>query len=40
MFRALPIPVIGRLQDGAFILDLRGLEPADEARFAAQLERA
>jgi len=39
-FRALPTPVIGRLQDGAFILDLRGLEPAEEARFAAQLERA
>ncbi len=39
-FRALPVPVIGRLQDGALILDLRGLEPADEARFAAQLEGA
>ncbi|MDX1376876.1 MAG: L-seryl-tRNA(Sec) selenium transferase [Burkholderiales bacterium] len=38
-FRALPIPVIGRLQDGALILDLRGLEADDEARFAAQLER-
>jgi L-seryl-tRNA(Ser) seleniumtransferase len=34
-FRALPIPVIGRVQDGAFILDLRCLE--DEAAFGAQL---
>jgi L-seryl-tRNA(Ser) seleniumtransferase len=36
-FRALPTPVIGRLQDGAFILDLRTLE--NEAAFAAQLEK-
>ena len=36
-FRALPMPVLGRLQDGAFILDLRCLE--DEAAFAVQLER-
>jgi L-seryl-tRNA(Ser) seleniumtransferase len=36
-FRSLPLPVIGRLQDGAFILDLRTLE--DEAAFVAQLER-
>jgi L-seryl-tRNA(Ser) seleniumtransferase len=35
-FRALPTPVIGRLQDGALILDLRCLE--DEAAFVAQLE--
>jgi L-seryl-tRNA(Ser) seleniumtransferase len=34
-FRRLPVPVIGRIQDDAFILDLRCLE--DEARFAAQL---
>lgn len=34
-FRGLPVPVIGRLQDGAFILDLRCLE--DEAGFASQL---
>jgi L-seryl-tRNA(Ser) seleniumtransferase len=34
-FRTLPIPVIGRLQDGAFVLDLRCLE--DEAGFLAQL---
>jgi L-seryl-tRNA(Ser) seleniumtransferase len=36
-FRGLPIPVIGRLQDGAFILDLRCLE--DEAAFAHQLSK-
>ena len=34
-FRALPIPVIGRLQDGALLFDLRCLE--DEAAFTAQL---
>ena len=34
-FRDLPVPVIGRIQDGAFILDLRCLE--DEATFVAQL---
>jgi len=34
-FRALPVPVIGRIQDGAFILDLRCLEHEDE--FLAQL---
>lgn len=34
-FRALPAPVIGRVQDGAFLLDLRCLE--DEAAFTAQL---
>ena len=33
--RALPTPVIGRVQDGALILDLRCLE--NEAGFAAQL---
>ena len=36
-FRALPVPVIGRLRDGAFILDLRCLE--DEAGFIAQLDK-
>ena len=36
-FRALPTPVIGRVQEGAFILDLRCLD--DEAAFAAQLAR-
>ena len=34
-FRALPVPVIGRIQDDAFTLDLRCLE--DEDRFIAQL---
>ena len=34
-FRALPVPVIGRIQDDAFVLDLRCLE--DEDGFAAQL---
>ncbi len=36
-FRALPLPVIGRVHEGAFTLDLRCLE--DEAGFAAQLGR-
>ena len=36
-FRALPVPVIGRLQEGAFILDLRALE--DEPGFVAQLDK-
>jgi L-seryl-tRNA(Ser) seleniumtransferase len=34
-FRRLPVPVIGRISEGAFRLDLRCLE--DEAEFAAQL---
>ncbi|TAM90493.1 MAG: L-seryl-tRNA(Sec) selenium transferase, partial [Candidimonas sp.] len=34
-FRALPVPVIGRVHGDAFILDLRGLE--DEEAFIAQL---
>lgn len=34
-FRALPIPVIGHIKDGALILDLRCLD--DEAGFTAQL---
>jgi len=33
--RALPVPVIGRIEDGALVLDLRCLE--DEAGFAANL---
>lgn len=37
-FRTLPIAVIGRLHEGALILDLRCLE--DESRFAAQLTAA
>jgi L-seryl-tRNA(Ser) seleniumtransferase len=36
-FRALPVPVIGHIRDGAFILDLRCLD--DEAAFIAQLDR-
>ena len=34
-FRALPVPVIGRIQEGALILDLRCLN--DEAAFTGQL---
>ena len=34
-FRALPMPVVGRVHEGAYLLDLRTLE--DEAGFAAQL---
>ena len=34
-FRKLPVPVVGRVKDGAFILDLRCLD--DEAGFIAQL---
>jgi seryl-tRNA(Sec) selenium transferase len=34
---ALPVPVIGRISEGAFRLDLRCLE--DEAAFVAQLAR-
>ncbi len=36
-FRGLPVPVIGRIHQGAFILDLRCLQ--DEPGFAAQLAR-
>ena len=36
-FRGLPVPVIGRIQDDTFILDLRCL--TDEDTFAAQLTR-
>jgi L-seryl-tRNA(Ser) seleniumtransferase len=34
-FRALPVPVIGRIKDGVFLIDLRCLD--DEAAFVAQL---
>lgn len=36
-FRALPVPVIGRIKDGAFMLDLRCLD--DDAGFIAQLDQ-
>jgi L-seryl-tRNA(Ser) seleniumtransferase len=36
-FRALPVPVIGRIKDGEFILDLRCLD--DEAEFTGQLPK-
>ena len=37
-FRALPAPVIGRINDGAFIMDLRCLEPSHEHEFVEQLK--
>ena len=37
-FRALPAPVIGRIKDGAFIMDLRCLEPEHEPEFLEQLK--
>lgn len=36
--RQLPRPVIGRIEEGALLLDLRGLAPRDEAEFARQLD--
>jgi L-seryl-tRNA(Ser) seleniumtransferase len=36
-FRDLPIPVLGRIHDGRFILDFRCLE--DETEFAAQITK-
>ena len=36
-FRSLPLPVVGRIEDGALWLDLRGLDEA--GRLLDQLER-
>ncbi len=36
-FRALPVPVIGRVADGAFCLDVRGLEDRHSAELTDQL---
>jgi L-seryl-tRNA(Ser) seleniumtransferase len=38
-FRSLPAPVIGRVKDGAFIMDLRCLEPEHEREFVEQLKQ-
>ena len=38
-FRDLPVPVIGRVADGAFQLDVRCLEQRDIATFTAQLDQ-
>ena len=35
--RAMPKPVIGRIEDGRLLLDLRCLQPQEEAEFAATL---
>lgn len=37
-FRSLPAPVIGRVKDGAFIMDLRCLDPEHEQEFVGQLK--
>ena len=34
-FRRLPMPVVGRISDGAFLMDLRCLD--DEEQFVSQL---
>ena len=38
--RAWPIPVIGRIEQGRWLLDLRGLPPEDEAGFLMQWKSA
>ena len=37
-FRALPVPVIGRVSDGAFLMDLRCLDSQHEQEFVGQLK--
>jgi L-seryl-tRNA(Ser) seleniumtransferase len=37
--RGLPVPVIGRIADGALRLDVRCLSAADEADFIGQLAK-
>jgi L-seryl-tRNA(Ser) seleniumtransferase len=37
-FRALPVPVLGRVKEGAFVMDLRCLEPEHEPEFVEQLQ--
>ena len=38
-FRALPRPVIGRVNEGALLLDLRTLSLSDTETFIAQLDQ-
>jgi L-seryl-tRNA(Ser) seleniumtransferase len=38
-FRCLPVPVIGRIHDGALIFDLRCLQPDEESEFINQLAK-
>jgi L-seryl-tRNA(Ser) seleniumtransferase len=38
-FRALPVPVVGRIAEGAFCLDLRSLEEDHLGEFSGQLEQ-
>ncbi|MNC84610.1 L-seryl-tRNA(Sec) selenium transferase [compost metagenome] len=38
-FRALPVAVIGRVSDGAFIMDLRCLDDTYEHEFVEQLKQ-
>ena len=37
--RALPVPIIGHIAEGAYLLDLRCLEAVDEAKFLTQIEQ-
>jgi L-seryl-tRNA(Ser) seleniumtransferase len=38
-FRALPIPVVGRIHEDAFLLDMRCLEERDTKRFVSQISQ-